>query len=410
MPNDQHSSPGRRPHYHRGRRGNDRRGPDRRTPQQHAEAAGGHRDHVDVEQIMRDIRSRIAKRHGIDLTPQQIQELAARRLDAILEPRHVKPALMEQMRRAAGEPIDVPVVAPEPGRAVFEESALYDSHRGIVRLLRKWLNPILKLFFNPTPIAQALNEQARRASEAAQREAEMYARQAEWNALHFEILQRLVTEVARTSIETQNLAMRAESLATRVDFNERRVRSVEGLAYQRGGGRTEAMPSAESARPAQVAASSDTATTTVPSGSGDAPAAPGEGARRRRRRRRGRRSGAGMMGEAAAPGTEGQAAAADLEADLEGDTDNDEGEPAVETGDVSPDAPEAPASLEPAHTFSLLQPVEHHPTDDSPPAVEVVETTASVAPEPVPEPEPAEARPEEPQAIPERPEPGSSDR
>ena len=32
---------------------------------------------VDVEQIMRDIRSRISQRHGIELTTQQIEELAA---------------------------------------------------------------------------------------------------------------------------------------------------------------------------------------------------------------------------------------------------------------------------------------------------------------------------------------------
>ena len=49
-------------------------------------AQGG--DHVDVEQIMRDIRARIAQRHGIELTGQQIQELAARRLEADPRPAH----------------------------------------------------------------------------------------------------------------------------------------------------------------------------------------------------------------------------------------------------------------------------------------------------------------------------------
>ena len=57
---------------------------------------------VDVEQIMREIRARIAQRHGIDLTTQQIQELAARRLEAILDPRTVKPALLEQLRQSGG--------------------------------------------------------------------------------------------------------------------------------------------------------------------------------------------------------------------------------------------------------------------------------------------------------------------
>src|SRR6187402_1921424 len=84
---------------HRGRRGSERRATERRGGPAPAEQTN--RDHVDVEQIMRDIRARISTRHGIDFTPQQIQELAARRLEAILEPRHAKPALLEQMRRAA---------------------------------------------------------------------------------------------------------------------------------------------------------------------------------------------------------------------------------------------------------------------------------------------------------------------
>ena len=131
MPNDQNSSQSRRPHYHRGRRGTDRRSLDRRTPPVTPESTG--RDQVDVEQIMRDIRARISKRHGIDLTAQQIQELAARRLEAILEPRHVKPALMEQMRRAAGETIEVPAPPADTAQVSFDEAALYQSHRGIVR-------------------------------------------------------------------------------------------------------------------------------------------------------------------------------------------------------------------------------------------------------------------------------------
>ena len=55
---------------------------------------------------MREIRARISQRHGIDLSTQQIQELAARRLEAILDPRTVKPSLLEQLRRSAGAPVD----------------------------------------------------------------------------------------------------------------------------------------------------------------------------------------------------------------------------------------------------------------------------------------------------------------
>ena len=224
MPNDQNPSHGRRTHYHRGRRGSERRATERRGGPAPAEQTN--RDHVDVEQIMRDIRARISTRHGIDFTPQQIQELAARRLEAILEPRHVKPALLEQMRRAAGDPIEVPAPSSDV-ETPFEEASLYESHRGFVQTLRKLLNPILKLFFNPAPIAQALTAQTVRNNAAAQRESELYSKQAEWNALHFEIVQRLVTEIARTTLENQSLALRVEALDAKLDFSERRIRAME---------------------------------------------------------------------------------------------------------------------------------------------------------------------------------------
>src|SRR5262245_7859917 len=135
MPNDHSPSQGRRPHYHRGGRAQARRAPDRASPPTpRGQSARAHRD---VEQIMRDIRSRISSRHGIDLTSQQSHELAARRLEAILEPRHVSPSLMEQMRRAAGEAIEVPAPATDAPAAAFDESSLYASPRRFLSLLRR---------------------------------------------------------------------------------------------------------------------------------------------------------------------------------------------------------------------------------------------------------------------------------
>ena len=350
MPNDQNSSSGRRQHYHRGRRGGDRRGTERRTPPAAPEQA--HRDSVDVEQIMRDIRTRISSRHGIDLTPQQIQELAARRLDAILEPRHVKPALLEQMRRAAGERIDVPapaaaVVAP------FDESQLYASHRGFVQSLRRLLNPILKLFINPAPIVLALNAQAAHSSAAAARESELYTQQAEWNALHYEIVQRLVTELARTTLEAQSLTLRMEALDAKLDFNERRVRAMELAAHH--------------TKPVQrpPEAPSADATPAVQNANGPAAAEAGsDGARRRRRRRRGRRSGpGGQEGMAASP-----SASPGADPELDTETDDDEIEGALPSPDVAAETTgEGSAALEPAHHFSLLQPDERYPSQETVP-------------------------------------------
>jgi len=197
---DQSPHQGRRPHFHRGRRGPDRRGGERRTSQSSPEPAA--RDHVDVEQIMRDIRARISQRHGIELTNQQVQELAARRLEAILEPRNVNPSLLEQLRKSAGATVDVPQPAPEAGYELTA-TALYDTHRGVLRVFRKLLNPVLKLFFNPTPLIEALQAQAAINRAAAARDAERDRRQAEWNALHYELLQHMVTEVSRISIDIQ---------------------------------------------------------------------------------------------------------------------------------------------------------------------------------------------------------------
>ena len=292
MPMDHNQ--GRRGHFHRGRRGPDRRGPERRQGPPSDQGNRPERtDRVDVEQIMRDIRTRIAQRSGIELSNQQIQELAARRLEAILDPRGLKPELLDQLRRSAGErSVSVDVTTPGSAQSYpFDEATLYDSPNALLRFIRKLLRPILRLLFNPTPIAHALALQSRLNGEIAAREAERDRRQAEWNALHYEILQRLALEVSRGSIDSQNLLLRVESLATKVDFNERRVRSMEGSQVR--------VRPQETVQPAPAVASA------VPESGAASPqvvaAQPGEPSRRRRRRRRGRRGpGIGVPAEAGA--------------------------------------------------------------------------------------------------------------
>ena len=299
MAADQHPNQGRRQHFQRGRRGHDRRGGNERRPSPQPQGGGteSQPEQVDVDQIIRDIKARISQRHGIDLSSQQIQELAARRLEAILDPRTVKPGLLDQLRKAAGAPADVAPVQP-PDAFTFEDHTIYDTHNGLLRFLRKLLNPLLKLFFNPNPIAAALNAQAKVNREAARREADRERIQAEWNALHYTVLQRLVTEVSRVSLEMQSLALRVESLATRADFTERRIRGLEAVP---------AAPAAVPSRTFDVPAPSASSPSPRPSGesagaNGAASAdATSDGSRRRRRRRRGRR-GAFPGGEAMGPG------------------------------------------------------------------------------------------------------------
>ena len=241
---------------------------------------------------MREIRGRIAQRQGIDLSNQQIQDLAARRLESILDPRAIKPSLLDALRRSAGAQAQraAEKIPNEPAFS-FEDTTIYDSHRGLMRFIRRMLNPLLKLFFNPNPLIRALHIQAKLNVEAAERDAERDRRQTEWNALHYEIVQRLVTEVSRATLELQALSLRVESLDAKVEFNERRVRGIEGSVHR-------ARPQVVPGRPEPSAVNVPAPEAEPASAEAPVPASAegpqtSESARRRRRRRRGRRSGIG---------------------------------------------------------------------------------------------------------------------
>ena len=298
---------------------------------------------------MREIRARIAQRSGVDLSNQQIQELAARRLEAILDPRGLKPELLDQLRRAAGErTVSVDAAAPSAAQSYpFDEASLYDSPNGFLRVLRKLFNPLLRLLFNPTPIAHALAQQSRLNTELLQREAERDRRQAEWNALHYEMLQRMVIDVSRASIEAQSQSMRVESLGTKVDFNERRVRMMEGM-QARPSRPQEAPPAVQ-----QTAAASPAATEPAPQPQPpEGQQAGGDTTRRRRRRRRGRRGpGAGVPAEAAVNATAAAAASADVD-EGDGDGEGDEGFEA----EAAPPKPPAEAEGPPLRQEPVLRP------------------------------------------------------
>ena len=112
---------------------------------------------------MRQIRLRIKEKRGVDYTEDEIRELANVKLEKFLDPRAIRSGLVEQFRRQrrAG--------APPPENFGFEETTIYDSHRApILRKIRRALNPVLKLFFNPEPdhpgAAQAVEAQRARHS------------------------------------------------------------------------------------------------------------------------------------------------------------------------------------------------------------------------------------------------------
>jgi hypothetical protein len=349
---------------------------------------------------MREIRSRISQRHGIDLSPQQIQDLAARRLEAILDPRTVNPTLFEQLRRSAGIAPDVTPPAAEAGED--DPAAAYDVGGGFAGFLRRLLRPVL------APLLSALQKHDRQSREAAQRAAEIAQRQTEWNALHYQVLQRLVTEVSRASIEVQSYAGRIESLSTRVDYNDRRVRALENAPAPQRGHRAETSPVPAAAATASEASPSGTAV----GGPASASIASSDAPRRRRRRRRGRR----IPGSGELQGVPGQPPDAQEESvDLEGaeDESSAEQEPvelasaelgSAELGSAELETAELETANEPStHTTPFQEP--EPPVDDAPPEPQMGDSEQStVAVLPAPEPPPDEP-PVTPQSGPSDPGP-----
>jgi hypothetical protein len=181
-------------------------------------------DNVDVEQIMRQIRARIREKRGVDYTEDEIRELANVKLEKFIDPKGVRSNLLEEYRR---------VSTPEPPAPnfAFGEDTLYETHRAPIRWLRALLRPFLKLLFNPNPLVQALHIQAELNQKAAQRN----ARREQLDALHYEVIHNLVVELTRTGIEVKSLKMRLESMASRLDFDERRARALEGVVQYRPG-------------------------------------------------------------------------------------------------------------------------------------------------------------------------------
>src|SRR4029078_3521402 len=89
----------------------------------------------------------------------------------------------------------------------------------------------LKLFINPNPIVHVLHMQGQINNINAQQ----FRVREELDALYYEVIHNLVLEVTRLGIENKNLKMRLESLNSRMDFDERRARALEGVVQTNPG-------------------------------------------------------------------------------------------------------------------------------------------------------------------------------
>lgn len=286
-------------------------------------------DSVNVEEIMQQIRARIREKRGADYTEQEVRELARVKLERFLDPQAVRSDLIEHYRR---QRTITPLTSIEPAPPIyaFDQETLYASSRGaagrILRGIRKLLNPILKLFFNPNPLIHVMSMQAALNgyySRSLDRISERFVQRDQLDALNFEVLNNLVVELTRLGIENRNLKMRVESLNTRLDFAERRGRALEAVVQYKPG------------------ASPVSLTTLEPVEGADED---GDRVGRKRRRRRGRRRSEGD-GASSRPDGEGADAAPDRAGTDRGDGDG--GHAGGSDGAVTGTAAPGPAAARP---------------------------------------------------------------
>ena len=326
-------------------------------------------DSVDVTRLMERIRRGIRGRQGDD-DERQARELAEVTLERCLEPRRTRSDLVEHNRRLTppgrfdrdGQGRSL---APEPFE--FDENTVYVSSSGgtmgkLIYLIRKLLNPILRLFFNPDPIILAMMRQAEinsrlldlldRVNAEFERTGRKFAAREELDALNYEVTSNLVTEMTRLAVDMKNHRMLVESVAGRLGFEERRAQALESARQARSTPQTGEAEGAES----------------------DGAAAGPTRSRRRRRRSR-RRPGAGTPGAANETGGEtastGGASPDDTApGDAAGGAVPGGAAPAAADGAAAPDraSTDAEASVPPAESPSPRADAAPAPRPDTPPA------------------------------------------
>ena len=159
---------------------------------------------IDIEAIMANIRKKIEEKRKGFYTEEEVREISDMKLDAILDASEFNSDFVSAFRARDKE-----------WNYAFTSETIYASSRsgggGIIQSLRRLLNPVLKLFFNPNPMISALT------------------RQADLNRYYVLLLHNMVTEVTRLNLEVTNLKGRLRTLGIRVDFQSKREKTFEQL-------------------------------------------------------------------------------------------------------------------------------------------------------------------------------------
>jgi hypothetical protein len=179
---------------------------------------------IDVEAIMANIRRKIdEKRKGL-YTEDEVREIAEMKLDAVLEASEFNSDFVAAFR-----------ARDEKWNYRFGPETIYASSHagggGLIRAARRFLNPVLKLFFNPNPIISALS------------------RQADLNRYYVLLLHNMAQELTRANLELTNLKARLRTLGIRVDFQGKREKTMEQVVLERDSREPRPLPARSSDRP-----------------------------------------------------------------------------------------------------------------------------------------------------------------
>ena len=248
-------------------------------------------DAVDVDEIMKQIRTRIREKRGVDYTEADLQHLANIKMEQFLDPRKLRSDLVEQFKRqrAASPAPSSPDAAPQ-----------VETGGPLKRMVRKAVKRVVRTAVNPQDTIDTMNAEFRRREER-----------------YSEILHNLVIELTRLGIEVHNLRMHVESLSSRLDFDERRGRALESVVQYKSaplaGIQASAPPPplptvSNSPGPTSgstIASSGQPGSTSQGAPAGTPGGRPDGQRRRRRRRRRHGQSGQGGPGGPGAPGAGG---------------------------------------------------------------------------------------------------------
>lgn len=163
---------------------------------------------VDVKAIMESIRKRIEEKQRGLYTEDEIREIAEHRLDSVLDAHEFKSDFIQDFREKA-----------KHWNFSFHADTVYESSRGgvgrLLYLLRGLLRPIQKLFWNPNPMISALS------------------RQSDLNAYYVHLLHNFAVEITRLNLEVQELKSRALALQGRLELQDRREKTLEGMVVYR---------------------------------------------------------------------------------------------------------------------------------------------------------------------------------